>query len=981
MEDCGNGRVRCLGGRLFSWGRGQCGQLGHGDVRTQPLPKEIKKGSLSARVGGVGGYGSVGGAAGRALGALGGTLGAGSYGGGSYGGVARGSSMQQAERSGVVSVGCGWNFTVVVHYDGAVSCWGKGGEGQLGSSSLDGGNVTRPTFLEDSMFGKMDEEGMIPWCPHTVGCGKAHTVVLCQRHPGSVMMAANLSAADMCRPTAVFSWGYGERGELGTQHALRPVPAQIKFPGLMPGDAIVSVTTGSLHCSAVTQFGSVYVWGCNRHGALGVEGSMDDVWVPVKVPLRSLMAASGERSARSSRSDLAEGSSDLITDGSVVYPVQVACGERCTIVLMDKCPSGRGPLATSNKHQETTDDDETAARGDSSISSSTSSSSLVLASSLPLPSSRPVEMQSSISMHCLGTTRRSSFIVGSGKRGSSLNVHQFGGFGDARSGEEEEEEQQHRSDSVGGGGQQKRRKHSSEQVYDTTQHHRLESLEDGSSLSTSSTRAHPSLSDHASEDGRVNSSGIGGVGGVGGDSGVGSGASGAAGAAAAGAAGGGNASGGVDGIQRISGRRHHKSMRSSSMRGSGDIALSENNFSGAATSRGSVGGVVGGVGRHQSSVSITDARLERDRIKNLRRDSKIWQQEILPRWERTHEAPSKKMLMQQCARLSTGGVPPHLRKRVWPLLIANALRITPELFEMYRDRARSRNWRRMEEEQDAAIAARGYDEEEDSDLSESPIRRRSSFTPTRRKRMSTSIGKEITLNLIDVDLPRTFPQLKLFDSTGPFHAKLKEVLETYACYRPDLGYVQGMSYIAALLCLYMSDTYQAFCCLANVMIDDNSHFFAFFNLSRTLSNQKNRPDAYYEIFNVALSEHSKSVHKKMLKLKENGLDPSVYLFNWLQTAYLRVLPLNVTSRVWDLFLIDGTPFLFRVGVALLVVFKQYLLGEEFEDCAKLLTNHPSKRSVWEEMMTEAALFKQIDTVSLSRGVKEKLARLISGSTR
>ena len=265
--------------------------------------------------------------------------------------------------------------------------------------------------------------------------------------------------------------------------------------------------------------------------------------------------------------------------------------------------------------------------------------------------------------------------------------------------------------------------------------------------------------------------------------------------------------------------------------------------------------------------------------------------------------------------------------------------------------------------------------------SSSARRRTSSTSPTRTSRAATSIGKEISLNLIDVDLPRTFPQLKLFDSSGPFHAKLKEVLETYACYRPDLGYVQGMSYIAALLCLYMSDTYQAFCCLANVMIDDNSHFFAFFNLSRTLSNQKNRPDAYYEIFNVALSEHSKSVHKKMLKLKENGLDPSVYLFNWLQTAYLRVLPMNVTSRVWDLFLIDGTPFLFRVGVALLVVFKQYLLGEEFEDCAKLLTNHPSKRSVWEEMMTEAALFKQIDTVSLSRGVKEKLARLISGSTR
>ena len=250
-----------------------------------------------------------------------------------------------------------------------------------------------------------------------------------------------------------------------------------------------------------------------------------------------------------------------------------------------------------------------------------------------------------------------------------------------------------------------------------------------------------------------------------------------------------------------------------------------------------------------------------------------------------------------------------------------------------------------------------------------------------RTRAHTLIGREATLSLIDVDLPRTFPQLKLFDSTGPFHAKLKEVLETYACYRPDLGYVQGMSYIAALLCLYMTDTYQAFCCLANVMIDKNSHFFAFFNLPRTISNEKNRPSAYYAIFNDALQEQSKSLHRKMMELKDNGLEPSVYLFNWLQTAYLRILPLNVTSRVWDLFLIDGTPFLFRVGIALLVLFKPYLLEAEFEDSAKLLTNHPSKENVWEDMVTEVILFKQIDSISLSRGVKERLTRLISGSTR
>ena len=53
-------QVRCVGGRLFSWGKGKYGQLGHGDTRTQPLPKEIKKGSLSEkRNGGTTGIVSV----------------------------------------------------------------------------------------------------------------------------------------------------------------------------------------------------------------------------------------------------------------------------------------------------------------------------------------------------------------------------------------------------------------------------------------------------------------------------------------------------------------------------------------------------------------------------------------------------------------------------------------------------------------------------------------------------------------------------------------------------------------------------------------------------------------------------------------------------------------------------------------------------------------------------------------------------------
>ena len=55
------------------------------------------------------------------------------------------------------------------------------------------------------------------------------------------------------------------------------------------------------------------------------------------------------------------------------------------------------------------------------------------------------------------------------------------------------------------------------------------------------------------------------------------------------------------------------------------------------------------------------------------------------------------------------------------------------------------------------------------------------------------------MSLIQLDLGRTFPALALFQPDGPLHQSLSEVLEAYVCYRPDIGYVQGMSYLAAML--------------------------------------------------------------------------------------------------------------------------------------------------------------------------------------
>ena len=51
---------------------------------------------------------------------------------------------------------------------------------------------------------------------------------------------------------------------------------------------------------------------------------------------------------------------------------------------------------------------------------------------------------------------------------------------------------------------------------------------------------------------------------------------------------------------------------------------------------------------------------------------------------------------------------------------------------------------------------------------------------------------------------------------GPYHSTLRDLLGAYVCYRPDLGYVQGMSFIAAILLLNLEEA-EAFIVFANLV--------------------------------------------------------------------------------------------------------------------------------------------------------------------
>jgi singapore isolate B (sub-type 7) whole genome shotgun sequence assembly, scaffold_31 (fragment) len=84
------------------------------------------------------------------------------------------------------------------------------------------------------------------------------------------------------------------------------------------------------------------------------------------------------------------------------------------------------------------------------------------------------------------------------------------------------------------------------------------------------------------------------------------------------------------------------------------------------------------------------------------------------------------------------------------------------------------------------------------------------------------------VRLIDEDLARTFALLGSFSRGEPMYGTMRSMLLAYAYYRPDVGYVQGMSFLAGMLALHIPDPAVCFQCLANLL--GGEHLYAFYSL-------------------------------------------------------------------------------------------------------------------------------------------------------
>uniref|UniRef100_A0A8C6L6R6 Regulator of chromosome condensation 2 n=1 Tax=Nothobranchius furzeri TaxID=105023 RepID=A0A8C6L6R6_NOTFU len=228
-------------GRLWSWGRNDKGQLGHGDTKRLEAPKVIE--GLADQV-------IVSAACGRnhTLALTGGC--------GWFYQTDAVLSPAPISYNGqpLVKLACGAEFSMVVDCKGNLYSFGCPEYGQLGHNS-DGKFIARAQRIEFdceliprrvAIFIEKSKDGQVMPVPNVVvrdvSCGSNHTLVLDSQK-------------------RVFSWGFGGYGRLGhTEQKDEMVPRLVKLFDF-PGRGAAQIYAGYQCSFAINEMGVLFFWG------------------------------------------------------------------------------------------------------------------------------------------------------------------------------------------------------------------------------------------------------------------------------------------------------------------------------------------------------------------------------------------------------------------------------------------------------------------------------------------------------------------------------------------------------------------------------------------------------------------------------------------------------------------------------------------------------------------------------------------------
>ena len=151
---------------------------------------------------------------------------------------------------------------------------------------------------------------------------------------------------------------------------------------------------------------------------------------------------------------------------------------------------------------------------------------------------------------------------------------------------------------------------------------------------------------------------------------------------------------------------------------------------------------------------------------------------------------------------------------------------------------------------------------------------------------------------IKKDLTRTFPDNILFKYGNNYYNKLYHVLTAFSNYNKNIGYIQGINFLAAHIIYYFEEEIEEF-----IFLDALIHKF---DLEKILSTTNSI------FFNKKIEDITKFMKKKFPKISSHlakmKLNYEFFTTNWILTLFSNSMETNNLFYIWDYMIIFGWKF-------------------------------------------------------------------------
>mmetsp|Transcript_19640 Transcript_19640/g.34781 ORF Transcript_19640/g.34781 Transcript_19640/m.34781 type:complete len:433 (+) Transcript_19640:24-1322(+) len=220
--------------------------------------------------------------------------------------------------------------------------------------------------------------------------------------------------------------------------------------------------------------------------------------------------------------------------------------------------------------------------------------------------------------------------------------------------------------------------------------------------------------------------------------------------------------------------------------------------------------------------------------------------------------------------------------------------------------------------------------------------------------------------LIDIDIARTFPEIKTFDEVQ--QQRLKRILNAYAGYNPSVGYCQGMNYVAGLLLLVSDSEEESFGVLVRLM-DHKDFGLSGFYMERLPLLRR-----YLRACDKLVAETVPDLREHFIR---ENVQPAVYLHQWFLTLFINCFPLSMVLIIWDVIVCEGLPVILRIAVSILQVLKDSLLSMHFEEIIKffkMMKTYDDEDGELNAFRIGQLLMKHTEHVQIPESTLEYLSR-------